>query len=60
MIKNPKLLAVCLIVANVFFFGAYAYVFSGIEHNIEQRAAIAILFFAFNLFGFLVYLLNED
>jgi hypothetical protein len=60
MIKNPKLLAVCLIVANVFFFGAYAYVTAGETLAAQQRFAVVLLFLAFNFISYMIHLIIQD
>jgi hypothetical protein len=60
MIKNPKLLAVCLIIANVFFFGAYAYVTDGEVLDLNGRALSVICYLGANSIGYLIYLINTD
>ena len=61
MIKNPKLLAVCLIVANVFFFGAYFFVTNGEKTDIADRVLSSFVFLCLNALGILFYEIhNED
>jgi hypothetical protein len=60
MIKNPKLLAVCLIAANVFFFAAYAYMTDGEALDLKGRALSVICYLEVIFIGYLIYLINTD
>jgi hypothetical protein len=61
MIKNPKLLAVCLIVANVFCFGAYFFVTNGEKTDKADRILFCYILLCCNVIGLLLYeFFNED